>query len=152
MSNPALIRKGSRWKQGYIDPRACKKLIEKNSGLPIPYRSSYERRFIEYCESSPDIAAWGYECIPIKYRSALDNKEHTYWPDFYLRKTDGSRYIIEIKPYAQTRQPNQDTSRYAHREYYRNVSKWNAANQFANERGMSFIILTEHTLFPKHND
>ena len=50
----------------------------------IVYRSSWERRFMGYCDKNKDVLEWGSEEIVIYYRS-VDNKIHRYYPDFYMK-------------------------------------------------------------------
>ena len=62
------------------------------------------------------------------------------------------KYLIEIKPDAQTRPPvfpGKQTKRYLTESltYVKNQSKWQAAEQYAKDRGWKFIILTEKHLF-----
>jgi hypothetical protein len=45
----------SRYRQGYIDPGSCKKLFPDLVRDSIIYRSSYERKFIYWCENNPNV-------------------------------------------------------------------------------------------------
>ena len=66
------------------------KYIPKNSAKyrgdyrNIIYRSSWELKFMKYCDGNPSILEWGSEEIIIPYRSPLDNKIHRYFVDFYI--------------------------------------------------------------------
>ena len=75
----------------------------------IIYRSSWELKFMKYCDMSPSIMEWGSEEIVIPYRSPLDGRVHRYFPDFYVkcRTTIGTtaKYVIEVKPAKQTEPP-----------------------------------------------
>ena len=53
----------------------------------IVYRSLWERKFMVYLDTNPDITEWGSEEIVIPYVSPLDGKRHRYFPDFYVRPT-----------------------------------------------------------------
>jgi hypothetical protein len=88
-------KKNGRFKQGYINPNSCKKLYESQRNKPIIYRSSYEKIFIEYLESSKSVESWGSECIGIKYIDKFDNTEHEYFPD-YVAKINGVTHIFEV--------------------------------------------------------
>ena len=75
----------------------------------IVYRSSWERRFMLYCDRSDAIIEWGSEEIIIPYISPLDGRMHRYFPDFYIKvkQSDGSikKMLIEVKPKAQCGPP-----------------------------------------------
>lgn len=137
--------KNSRFKQGYIDAKSCKKLFESVKNDGIIYRSSWEKRFIYWCEHSKKVEHWGSECISIKYYNAIDKKEHTYYPDFVVKMTNGTTLIIEIKPYNQTIKP-ENTNSWAMKTYIRNISKWKTLERVCEEKGYKFCILTEHTI------
>lgn len=44
--NKTKPTKRSRYRQGYIDPRSCKKYVDPDVTAPIAYRSGLEYRFI----------------------------------------------------------------------------------------------------------
>ncbi len=136
--------KKSRYKQGYINPKSCKKLFESQENEKIIYRSSYEKRFIMWLEKSPKVKHWGSECVSVDYTGA-DGKKHEYWPDYMVEFDDGSKCLIEIKPYSQTVEPD-PRCEYAYEAFKKNFLKWMAAKEFCEHNGMSFKILTEHTI------
>jgi hypothetical protein len=127
---------------------------EKYIGNPtnIIYRSLWELRLMRYFDESPSIIKWGSEEIIIPYRSPIDNKIHRYFPDFFVqtKSRDGSinTTIIEVKPYAQTKEPvisEKKTRRYI-KEVYTwgvNSAKWKAAEEYCADRKWEFKILTE---------
>ena len=121
-----------------MDPRSSSKYI--STGEPIIYRSSYEKKFIQWLESSPKVIRWSSEAIEIPY--IFNGSTHRYYPDFYAETSDG-KYIFEIKPLSQTKSPKND---YEAKQYAKNLSKWAAAKAFCEERGLKFRIITEHTL------
>lgn len=137
--------KSSRFKQGYINPLSCKKLFPGISHEVIIYRSSYEKKFIYWLESNKDVKYWGSECFHIPYLSAIDGKVHKYYPDYFVEFINGTKMVVEIKPYNQTKRPVNENS-WANREYARNMSKWKAAKDFCDSRGFKFKILTENTI------
>ncbi len=136
--------KNSRYQQGYIKVSACKKLFPSLYHQPIIFRSSYEKKFIQWLESNPNVHYWGSECIKIPY-SYIDNQIHNYYPDYYVEMTDGSKIVVEIKPKNQTIKPNEDNN-WAYRTWIKNTCKWKAAKKFCEERNMQFQILTENTI------
>lgn len=137
--------KKSRYKQGYINPACCKKLFESLSNTPIIYRSSYEKKFLTWCEQSDKVLRWGSECLSIPYTSKLDRKKHTYYPDYVLEMTNGEIWVVEIKPWSQTQKPNPN-NQWAVEEWIKNISKWEAAIQFCASHNMKFRIFTERTI------
>lgn len=134
--------KQSRYKQGYIKQSACSKYINKSE--PIIYRSSYEKKFMMWLESNPNIKRWGSECICIPYEF-VDGMIHRYYPDYYVEFVDGTKMIVEIKPSNQTTKPVNENS-WAQKEWTKNVCKWKATQKFCEEHGLLFKILTEKTI------
>lgn len=141
-------RKNGRYKQGYINPKGCKKLFESQSNNPIIFRSSYERKFIKWLESSPQVVHWGSECVSIPYMSPLDGKWHTYYPDYIMELDDGMVVLVEIKPRNETVQPPSWEPRDSYRwtTYVKNMAKWDAAMKFCKQHNMKFKIFTEVTI------
>lgn len=121
----------------------------------IVYRSSWERVFMKYCDTNPNILSWGSEETMIPYLSPLDNKVHRYFPDFWIKyKSDGQimEAFVEIKPFAQTIPPQNPKSRHYREQlatYAVNQAKWKYAREFCAARGLGFIIITEKELFNK---
>ena len=119
-------------------------------------RSSWERKFCVWCDRNENILEWGSEEFWIPYRSPVDNRVHKYLPDFFIkvRESDGSikKYVIEVKPYKQTQQPNLKPKRktkswlYEVKTYAVNQAKWKAAKEFCEDRLLEFKIITENEL------
>lgn len=133
------------------------KYPEKYIGDPsnIVYRSSWELRFMNWCDSNSNVIGWQSEETIVPYRCATDNKIHRYFIDFRIqvKKKDGTlqTWLVEIKPDVQTRPPKfpgKQTKRYLTESmtYLKNQSKWDAAKAFARDRGWEFVVLTEHHL------
>ena len=110
---------------------------------------------MKYCDHTDSILEWGSEEIIIPYRSPIDNRVHRYYPDFYIkvREKSGkiSKYIIEIKPKKQTKPPyGKDKRTAAYKKealtFAKNRAKWDAAEEFCDDRQMKFLILTEDHL------
>ena len=121
----------------------------------IIYRSSWELKFMKYCDLNDSILEWGSEEIVIPYRSPLDNRIHRYFVDFYIKVEDMNgqikKYLIEVKPKRQTApppKPKRQTKRYISEvtEYAKNQAKWKAATEFCEDRQWSFMIITEDEL------
>jgi TnsA endonuclease N terminal len=130
---------------------------EKYKGNPceIYYRSSWERRFMKYCDFNKRILEWGSEEFFLPYRSPLDGKIHRYFPDFYVKMKDDDgkikKYIIEVKPKKQTIEPEvkkRKTKGYIYEvmEYAKNQAKWKAAKEFCEDRQWEFKVITEDDL------
>jgi len=116
----------------------------------IIYRSSYELKFMNWCDTNTDVLAWGSEEIVIPYRSPLDKKIHRYFPDFFV-KTESKKYLIEVKPYRFTKEPvipKRKTKRFINEvmTYGVNLAKWETATEFCLDRGWEFMIITEKEL------
>ena len=75
----------------------------------VIYRSSWEYKFMKWCDITPSVQEWGSEEIVIPYLSPWDGRYHRYFPDFYVkvRSKNGSlkKYIIEVKPKHQCTPP-----------------------------------------------
>lgn len=137
--------KNARYKQGYINPVACKKLFPGQERIPIIYRSSYELKFIKWCEQTDRVKHWGSECLKIPYTNILDKKQHIYYPDYVIEFQDGSIWVVEIKPMNQTKKPINENC-WASKEWVKNMCKWSAAEKFCKDRGLQFKVFTEKTI------
>lgn len=116
----------------------------------IIYRSSYELKFMNWCDKNTEVLEWGSEEIAIPYRSPLDKKVHRYFPDFYL-KVGNKRYLVEVKPHRFTKEPvipKRKTKRFLNEvmQYGVNLAKWESAKEFCLDRGWEFMLITEKEL------
>jgi len=129
---------------------------KKYKGDPtnIIYRSLWERKFMVYCDKSENVLEWSSEEIALPYKSPLDNRIHRYFPDFYIKVKEGNKiqkYLIEIKPKKQVREPKIQTKKtksyiYEVTEYAKNQAKWKSAQEFCEDRQWKFKIITEDEL------
>ena len=141
--------KNSRYKQGYFDVSNSVKYKGKDDNdKTVIYRSSLELKFCQLCETSPKIIMWASETLPITYE--LDGKTHTYWPDFLFETVHGTKFLIEVKPFCQTKTPNRYASMYDKLTFRKNMAKWNAAQQWVSQTNRAlgseiwrFKIITE---------
>jgi hypothetical protein len=134
------------------------KNYQKYKGDPtnVIYRSSWELKFLKYCDDNDNVLEFGSEEIIVPYMSPLDGKIHRYFPDFYIKvkeKTgDIKKYLIEIKPKKQvmgpTTTPKRKTKSWVNevKEYAKNKAKWKAAEEYCANRLLEFKILTEEDL------
>jgi hypothetical protein len=126
---------------------------EKYTGDPtnIIMRSSWETMFASWCDKNPSVLRWSSEETIIPYRCPTDNHIHRYFVDFKMLLKTGKTYLIEVKPYKQTQlpeYPGKRTNRYLVESltYMKNQAKWEAATNYARDRGWEFKIITEHEL------
>ncbi len=121
----------------------------------IVYRSSWELKFMKWCDINSSILEWGSETVIIPYKSPVDNKLHRYFVDFYIKVQEKDsnikKYLIEIKPEKFTKPPQipeKKTKRFIEEvfNYGINQSKWKYANEFCEDRGWKFLVLTEKDL------
>lgn len=136
-------KKNGKYHQGYVPESLCKKLFRSCTNEPIIYRSSLEYQFILFCENSPKVKQWASEPIAIKYYNKLTNKEQNYYPDYVVELNDGTKIIVEIKPYSQTKKPSASDSRWLKEAWIVNTEKWKSAYEFAHKNNAKFIIVTE---------
>lgn len=155
-----------RFKQGYFLPKNPAKYY--GDPTKIIYRSSYEKRFMEWVDLHPKVTRWGSEVVAIPYLHPIKKRINNYNIDFFVEvigaiNESGQqqliKYLVEVKPESQTTPPNRKLveakatlnrmKRY-NREletYLVNVAKFSAADAYAKGRGMKFIICTEKFLF-----
>lgn len=144
----------SGYRQGKYKP----KKPEKYKGDPtnIVYRSSYEYKFMEYCDLTESVSEWRSEEFFIPYRSPIDNKVHRYFPDFFVKYKDKygntRTLVVEIKPQKDLKEPEPNPKRktkswaYNVKTWVINQAKWKAAKEWCADRKYEFRILTEKDL------
>jgi len=144
-------------KKNFLQGRYKPANPEKYKGniLNIIYRSSWERKFLYYCDMNENVLEYSSEEMFVWYKSPVDGKIHRYFPDFLIKvkESDGTikNYMIEIKPAKQTippPKPKRQTQRYIAEvyEYAKNQAKWEAAREFCKDRQWEFKVLTENEL------
>lgn len=117
----------------------------------IVYRSLWERQVFKWLDEQTSVQTWSSEEVVIPYRCKTDGKLHRYFVDIKMQLADGKVYIIEIKPKKETIppvNPGRKTKRYITEvmTYAKNISKWQAAKEYAADRGWIFQIWHEDTL------
>ena len=126
----------------------------KGDASNIICRSSWERRFCNWCDTNENILEWGSEEFWIPY-CAPDGKTRRYFPDFIIKVKENTgevkTYVIEVKPKKQTRPPTQKkrvTKNYLYecKTYAMNQAKWKAADEWCKDRKIEFKIITEKEL------
>jgi len=123
--------------------------IEKYRGnVPIVLRSKYEGKFANWCDNNRDIIWWSSENIAIPYRHPIKKKIVNYWPDFIICIKDKT-YIIELKPESQTKPPKHSNRKSLLNEqaiYLVNKAKWQAAINYCEKFGYSFMVVKNESL------
>ena len=148
------MSKDKKWHKGLFTPQNPDKYKGKR---PIVYRSDWEKKFMHYCDTNPNIIQWASESIMIPYFNPVKNRLTRYYPDFLITylDTNGRQVIdlIEVKPFRQTLQPiprkgkKSSTLLMEQKTYAMNDAKWKAAKLYCQQRNMNFRIITEKDLF-----
>ena len=90
------------------------------------------------------------EEIVVPYLYEVDKKFHRYFVDLKIKFNTGETILVEIKPAKETELPKRPdkSKRYINEAltYVKNMNKWEAANDYAKDRGWKFQIWTEDTL------
>lgn len=146
-------KRTKQFKQGVFRPSNPQKY---KGSFPILYRSSWEGKMMRWCDHNPSILTWGSESVVIPYQNPLTGRVSRYFVDFDVTMRDKQgqlkKFLIEVKPYAQTLPPSQQTRNtrsLARRqaEYIKNQAKWQAAQSYATKKGYTFTVITEKQLF-----
>ena len=51
----------------------------------VIYRSSWELKFMKWCDTNSSVLEWGSETMIIPYKSPVDSKVHRYFVDFQIQ-------------------------------------------------------------------
>ena len=142
------LAKNKRYHQGFYFPKNKDKFI----GDKAIYRSGLELKYFQFLDNSSKCIKWNSEGIKIPYYWEVDKKYHTYYIDLAATFKEGNEfitYLIEIKPFRQTQQP-QATPKKRKKTllteqvmFSQNVAKWTAAKEFALKNKCKFIVLAE---------
>ncbi len=150
------MSRDGKFRQGRFNPQNPEKYL--GDVRNIIYRSSWELRFLRWCDQNVNIIEYGSEEFFIPYISPVDNRVHRYYPDFIIkvRHKDKSikRYVVEVKPDKQTRPPKQGkrvtkSFIYETKTYAVNQAKWKAAQEWCKDRMLEFKVITERELYGK---
>jgi hypothetical protein len=147
------MRKEEKYHQGRFNPRNPEKYI--GDVRNIIYRSSWELKFMRYCDRRDNILEWGSEEFSIPYFDPTTEKIRRYFPDAYMKVKEENgtikKYVVEIKPFRQTKPPvpgkkKKKTLITEALTYEKNCAKWEAAKEWCKDRMMEFKIITEYDL------
>jgi len=144
--------KGNGYHQGKYQVKNPHKYI----GNKAPFaHSSWEIKFMQFCDDHPGITKWACENVRIPYRNPITMRETYYVPDFMVQYTgpDGQNQVelIEIKPQGQTTLEDAGRSTRNQEQVVINAAKWQAAQAWCKQRGIHFRIITEHQIFANKN-
>ena len=122
------------------------------------WRSSWELRLMKELDENPSILHWASEELTVPYWDPVKKKNRRYYPDFLIRKKDvktgkEETVMIEVKPSSQSSLPVLKEGKKPTKSYYKslytwgtNEAKWKAAKSFCEEKGWTFLVLTEKDL------
>lgn len=160
MKKKPVLNGGGPWKKGVFNVSESKKYVASDSGECV-YRSSYEWRFMKWCENNPNVKNWTSEPFSVPYLDLSNpNKTRNYWIDFVVWMNDGSCLWVEVKPFTQVQAANnfgkqyreyeksQDKLAFAnyHKTEAMNYSKWTHAEKYARDKNAKFMVITERFL------
>ena len=119
--------------------------------MNIVYRSLWERQFFRWLDEQYFVKSWSSEEVVVPYRCKTDGKIHRYFVDVKFEFQDGRVMLIEIKPKKETippKNPGRKTRRFITEvmTYAKNISKWEAAKTYADDRGWIFEVWDEDML------
>ena len=119
--------------KGKFQPKNLEKYL--GDSRKIIYRSLWERKFMLYCDKTPEVLEWSSEEVRIKYE--FKGQPKNYYPDFYVKFINESdeieECIVEIKPYYQM-------------SWGKNKAKWQFARDYCQAKNYTFKILTEREI------
>lgn len=148
MARPTPRRWTPRYPQKYVgDPNN------------IISRSSWETKFLNWCDTNESVIQYASEELIIPYVSPVDSKPHRYYVDFVIavRTRTGliKKYAVEIKPKRETIPPRKGRNGKAYLNecvtYITNQAKWRAADAYCRQVGLEFLVLTEDHLYINAN-
>ena len=151
-----MKKREREYKQGFFKPINPQKY--RGDPTNIVYRSGWEKEVMKWLDENTNVLGWGSEEVVIPYRSPVDNRVHRYFVDFYVeavgRDGETRKMLLEVKPDAQTQEPKRQqrkTKRYITEvmTWGVNQAKWKAAENYCQEKGWEFRLITERELFSK---
>lgn len=122
----------------------------------IYLRSSWEKDFFLTFIKHKNVVRISSEEVVISYFNPVKRRFARYFIDFYIeivdKKGETKKFIIEVKPYKQTQNPKLVCSGKVSRKdietYVVNIKKWEAAINYAQNKGYEFLLLTENPFNP----
>jgi len=118
------------------------------------YRSGWEHTFMRFCDNNPNVLQWASESIHINYVNPFTNRPTIYVPDFFIVYVDKSgakkAELIEIKPSSQSALESAKSTR-DQAAAVLNMYKWQAAQAWCKNQGITFRVVTENDIFHQGN-
>ena len=138
--------------KGHFKPKNPKKYIGRLKD--IVYRSSWEKLWMNYCDTNESVKKWSSEEIAIPYYNPIKKRRARYLPDFYMEyiNKEGKlvKALVEIKPSKETKPPSYKrrtkNTLLAEAMYSQNQAKWKAAEEWCNKYRWEWKIITEKEL------
>jgi len=116
----------------------------------VVFRSLWEKAAFKWCDENALIKNWSSEEVVIPYIWDVDKRYHRYFMDLRITYKSGKTVLVEIKPEKETMPPKRPdkSKRYINEAmtYVKNQNKWEAASEYAKDRGWGFEIWTEKQL------
>ena len=144
----------SKYYQGRFHPQNPKKY--QGDVKNIIYRSSWELKFMKWCDTNDSILEYSSEEFFIPYFDPTTKKVRRYFPDFCVKYISSSgeikKAVVEIKPLRETKEPvvtknkRKKTLLNETLTYAKNQAKWKAADEWCKDHMMEFKIITEREL------
>lgn len=137
-----------KFARGKFIPKNPNKFVGKKAPT---YRSSWEQRFMVFCDENSSIQYWDSESIEIRYVDPFTGKQRRYIPDFLIQYVDmhgrQKTELIEIKPKKQTSLKEAGRSKRDQYQAKINEAKWKSALAFCDKMGITFRVITENDIF-----
>ena len=144
----------SKYYQGRFHPQNPQKY--QGDVKNIIYRSSWELKFMKWCDTNDSILEYSSEEFFIPYFDPTTKKVRRYFPDFCVIYISSSgeikKAVVEIKPLRETKEPvvtknkRKKTLLNETLTYAKNQAKWKAADEWCKDHMMEFKIITEREL------
>ena len=139
-------------RRGRFIPKNPSKWI---SPKKIEYKSSIEQRFFTFFDLSKSVIKIASEKVIVPYYDTVRQKRRRYYVDLIVQYRNNHDEIftklIEIKSFTESiepKKPKRMTENYKNSvaTYITNTCKWEAATAYAEQKGWTFIVLTERDL------
>ena len=78
----------------------------KGNADEVVFRSLWEAKVFNWCDTNSQIKFWGSEEVVIPYFYEVDKKYHRYFMDLKITYSNGKTILVEIKPEKETIPPD----------------------------------------------
>ena len=137
-----------KWAQGIYKVKNPQKYVGKHEPK---YRSGWELTFMTFCDNNSNVIYWASEAIKVPYRHPLTGKPTNYIPDFFVvyENKYGQKIaeVVEIKPKKQSLIESRVASAKDRAVVAINHAKWQAAQAWCKQAGLTFRVINEDSLF-----